>query len=413
MPVISVGLNHKTAPLEVREKVAFSKEEAREALQVLARSFDGVVILSTCNRTEVYAATHEPQRSIQSIAAFLSERAQEDLGEYLYKYSQEEAVPHLFRVAAGLDSMIVGEAQVLGQVRIAMSLSTEMNLMKGSLTEIFHRALRVGRRVRSETSLGERASSVSHAAVRLARHYVGDLKDSRVLVIGTGEAGKLAAMALKHAGVLNITVTNRTHSEAQELAEGLEGGVIPFQEMTKALAHFDIVLSSTGSPGFIVTTEMVAAALNGNGNSKMLFIDLAVPRDVDPGVAGLNGVSVLDVDDLKAVSNDDEVSLSRDIQQANAMVEEEVARFHSWLKELNTLPVVAALRQKAERVRKQEVARALRRLPNLSPEDAQLIDALSKAIVKKLLHDPTTALREPPDPGILQAAQRLFRLRQE
>ena len=410
MHILLVGLNHKTAPLQVRESVAFPKEQLAEALPALKSRVGEGVILSTCNRTEVYSVSDEPAAALQQVKVFLAEfhgLRTEDLAPHLYDYIDGEAVRHLFRVAGGLDSMIVGESQILGQVRDSLAAATEHESAELPLVGLFHAGVRAGRRVREETDVGRNALSVSYAGVRLAQRVLGDLRPLKVLLIGAGEAGRLVASALRTVGVGDLVVSNRTKERAYELSESLGARVAPFSEIPAALADADIVIAATDSPGFIVTPDMVS---NSGRVQPQFFFDLAMPRDVDPRVGELKGTTLFNIDGLASIAEENLEERHRAATDAEAIVDEEVARFLRWWDGLDAVPVIKTLQQQAEQIRKRELERALRRLTDISANDREVVEALTRSIVKKLLHQPTKYLRQDADKSQLQALGELFRM---
>jgi len=321
-------------------------------------------------------------------------------------------VKDLFRVAAGLDSMVVGESEILGQVRDAYGAASSAGLARGTLARLFHHALRVGKRARRETGIGRNALSVSRAAVELARHALGDLRDKRVLVVGLGDAGRLAAQALSDAGATDITVTNRTYQRAADMASQLGGRAVPFNGLGDMMEEADIVVSATGSPGYLITPEMVAQARVGN-DRPLFLIDIAVPRDIDPAVKAFSGVHLYDIDDLETVAEANRRQRGQEAQKVEAIVEQEVGQFMGWLSSLEVVPTVAALRESADNLRVRELARVMKRLPDLDEEEQRRLTAFSKALVKKLMHQPIASLKEKRNATYTQAARELFDLGKE
>ena len=413
MHILLVGLNHKTTPLEVRERLTFSKEELRDALPPLKKLVREGVILSTCNRTEVYTATENPTEDAKRICSFVSEyhgMMPESVSRYLYEHTNADAVRHLFRVSSGLDSMIVGESQILGQVRDALTLASETDSAQVSMVGLFHAAVRAGRKVREETDVGRNALSISYAGVKLAEQVVGNLRGLTVLLIGAGEAGMLVAKALQTAGVTDLLIANRTRSHGEELAQTLGGRTIPFDHIEATLGDVDIVIAATDSPESVVTKEMVAGAARHRPRAPLFLFDLAVPRDVDPQVTHLNGVRLFNIDDLSSIAEENLEGRKRAATAAEAIVESELSRFMTWWDALDAVPTIKLLRQQAEDIRARELARALLKLPNMSQDQVQIVEALTRSIVNKLLHEPTESLRQRSDKTQLQAARDLFRL---
>ncbi len=410
MAIVTLGLSHHTAPIELRDKVAIPSAQIPDALHFLRTELGKGVILSTCNRTEVYTLAATAKRGIQALKeAFAAYHnvPLEDLEPHLYTHSQRQAVKHLFRVTSGLDSLILGESQILGQVREAYGAAARAGMTGGTMARLFHQALRVGKRARRDTAIGKNALSVSRAAVELARRALGDLSRQRVLVIGVGDAGATAARALVDAGAADITVTNRTYSRAAELAADLNGRAAPFEELPGLLEGADIVVSATGSPGYIVTPELAAQARI-TSERPLLLIDIASPRDIDPAVKAFPNLCLYDIDDLEAVAEANRHARLVEAQKVEAIVSQEVDAFMGWMRSQEVVPTVAALHQQAETMRARELARALQRLPHLADAEQSVLDDFSQALVKKLLHKPTTVLKARNDPSLTQAARELF-----
>lgn len=408
-----VGISYRTAPVEAREQVALADEALRLAHRRLAEQTGQAVILSTCNRTEFYTLTDSPDSAREAVAQLLREDAGVDyaaLEPSFYAHHEEDAARHLFRVACSLDSMIIGESEVLRQVREAFAAATEAGTVRAPLTRLFHQALRVGKRARTETEIGRNALSVSYACVELARRTVGDLRGLRALVVGTGEAGKLAAKAFHRAGVGRLTVTNRSPGPAEELAGLLGGEVAPMERLSSALTEADIVVSCTGAPTYVLTEEQVAEAMRGRDGRPLFLLDIAVPRDVAPEVASVPGVRLADIDDLEVLARSNREKRELEAGRVEAIVEEEVGRFREWWDVQDALPTVAALEREAENLRRQETVRALRRLRHLSPEDQAAVEAMSRALVRKLFHKPFTTLKSQRNPLHREALEELFGL---
>lgn len=415
MVILVVGLNHQTASLALREQVAISPGELSQALAAVRNRVGNGVILSTCNRSEVYAVVPSVSQGAEDIKRFFTAYhrvARREIEPHMYVYGQREAVRHLDRVACGLDSLILGEAQILGQVRDAYAAASQLGMARGTLSRLFHQALRVGKRARRDTNIGRNALSISRAAVELAHRALGELQDKRVLVIGMGDAGRLAARALADAGATDIAVTNRTYQRAVDLAGELGGRAVPFDQLGEMLRKTDIVISATGSPGYVVTPELLTQ--DGMAQNGPLFlIDIAVPRDVDPAVKTLPHVHLHDIDDLEAVAETNRRLRQTEAQKVEAIVAEEVDRFMEWLLSLEVVPTVAALREQGEIIRSRELSRAMRRLPRLTEEEQARLAAFSRAVVKKLLHQPIASLKEKRNPTYTQTARELFGLEKE
>lgn len=412
MVVTCVGLSHQTSPVEEREKLAFSAHELREALQRIGGELNGAVILSTCNRTELYATVpNEPQQGERMIQLLDEAKGTSIDPGHFYVYRHAEAVRHIFRVASGIDSMVLGESQILGQVRDALTAATEAGTVNGVLSRVFHSAIAVGKRARTETHIGRHAVSVSSAAVALAKQALGDLAGKTVLVISAGSMGKLAARTLAQQARSRILVANRTIERAKELAEDLgpDAHPVALSDLRSALAESDIVISGTSADGFIIGTDDVRPVMESRNGRGLLFIDIAVPRDIDPAVASIGNVHLYDIDDIEAVTERGWNGRAAEVERVEAIVDEEVGAFLNWWRSLDVVPVIAALRERAEGIRKRELERTLSRLPNLDEQARRRIDAMTAAIVKKMLDRPIARLKDGADKGLyMEALQDLF-----
>ncbi len=420
-----VGLNHRTAPLEIRGKLSLTKAQLPGALNVMKRYGVPGVILCTCNRSEFYAmepavvsSSHQHLGGGEErIKQFLADRfdiSLVDVERYLYVGRSQECIHHLFRVTSSLDSMILGEEQIIGQVRAALETASHLDTVPGPLSHLFQRALRVGRRVRRETEIGRNASSVSLACVELARRALGDLHNLRVTVVGAGDAGKLAAVALCRSGLQEITVINRTYERAEELACQLSGRAIPFQDLAEALRRTDMTICCTGSPEYVLEANMVREAMALRPGRPLFLLDIAVPRDIDPAVGRIDNVHLHDVDDLETVSEANRQEKEREARRAEELIGEETATFQEWWRTLAVLPTMLALRDQAEQIRGGELDKTLRRLNgNLTLEQLASVEAMTRAIVNKLLHGPTVYLKGQHAPADLRVAKEIFRLADE
>lgn len=413
MSLLALGLDHRTAPVEMRELFSVEREQLYRALEQLSEYVPQSAILSTCNRTEVYVYDSDDIGLVGRVGDFMigySGVPGAELERHVYQLWETDCVAHLFRVAGGLESMIVGERQILGQVRAAFSAASQGGYMKSPLTRVFHSALRAGRRVHRETGIGQHSRSVSRAAVELARGMFDRLEERRALVIGAGDVGRMVARALADAGAHRITVTNRTQWRAEELARDLGGVAVPFEDMGRALAESDLVISSTGSPGYVVDEAMAAEAMRGRTSAEpILVIDIALPRDIDPSIGEWSGVRLFDIDALAQVAEVDLEGREGEIRRADVIVAEEVARFVEWWNSSDSMELVAGMRGRAEGVRQAEVAKTLKLLGEA--EDGELaarLHAMTNALVKKLLHQPTSELRNGDSATILPAALRMF-----
>jgi glutamyl-tRNA reductase len=393
------GLSHRTAPIAVREQLVVDEDKLREILGDLTGrgTCAEVMIVSTCNRVEVYGVAEVPGEARS--AAFRQLGAQRGIGlptlePLLYVKDGAEAVQHAFRVASSLDSMVLGEPQILGQVKDAFALAQACRSIGPVLHSLMSQAFAVAKRVRSDTEVGRHAVSVSFAAVELARRIFDGLDGRSVLLVGAGEMGELAARHFQDHGTLPVYVANRTASRAQELARELAGTAVPFEELFSVMAQVDIVITSTAAPEPIVTSADVAGALHGRRGRPLFFIDIAVPRNVEPAVNDLDNVFVYDVDALRSVVDANLRERQREAQRAETLVEREVAKFAERLRGLEVVPTIVSLREKLEEIRKAELARTLTRLPGADDATRQALEALSQGIVNKILHAPTVKLRD-------------------
>ncbi len=401
MHIICLGLNHQTAPIELRERLTFSPTALKAALARWgcgdearpAGTVEGV-ILSTCNRLEVYALAHD-MNAAGALRAFLAEARHlpPDLPLPFYTHTDEAAVQHLFRVAAGLDSMIVGEPQILGQALAAYEAAQGQGAAGPVLAALFRRAVHTGKRARAETAISHSAATVGSVAVSLAEQVLGKLSNAIVLVLGAGEMGQLAAHALIARGARAPIVVNRSREHAHELAQTWGGEALPFERLEEALACADIVIAATAAPHIIVHAPMIEAALSARRGRPLFIIDIAVPRNVDPSAGQLPGVHLYNIDDLQAVVEDHLNGRRREVPRVEAIVAEEVAAFMAWFRALEVIPIITELRRRSEEIRRAEVARALRRLGNVSERERQVIEAMSQSLVNKLLHPPTERLK--------------------
>jgi glutamyl-tRNA reductase len=406
MSIVLVGLNHKTAPVEVRERLAFSDESLAESLRALV---DGEtvregLIVSTCNRVEVLAAAagQNGPDAVSRLSDFLSRVRSvpvELFSGHLYTHADEAAVRHIFRVASSLDSMVVGEPQVLGQVRHAYSLAVEAGTAGRVLHKLVHHALRVAKRVRSETGIAASAVSVSYTAVELGRKIFGSLKGATVLLVGAGEMAELAAQHLAGAGAARVLVTNRTYETAQRLAVSFGGEALEFSALEEALAQADVVICSTAAREYIITPEMADRARAARRNRPAFFIDISVPRNVDPAVAKLANLFVFDVDDLEAVVASNLREREREAERAELIVEAEVTQFQQALRDLDIGPTVGALKDKLRRIALEEFERQRGRLGDLTPEQEQAVEAMLMSAVNKISHPVIHRMRRSYDTG--------------
>lgn len=412
MQVSVVGISHRTAPVAVREHFAFGAEEIPGALERLGERYAGAALLSTCNRTEVYVASPRGVADPRPVVALLSEAKGETPveGAPFFALTGKDAARHLFRVAAGIDSMVVGESEIMGQVRAAFTAATAAGTHTPALSRLFHMAIRAGRKVRTQTAIGRLTVSVSSTAVALARSTLGDLSQMTVLVVGAGEAGKITAGNLASGGVRRVLVTSRSPERTADLAAYLGGEPVRFGERERAIAEADIVITSTSAPETIISREMVAHAMAARPSRPLLLVDIAVPRDIDPLAATVPGVHLYDIDEVQAVAESNMHLRRKEIAAAEAIVEEHVEKYAQWLRSLEVVPTVAALRAQAEQTRLAELERTLAKM-DLSAADRKRIESMSAALVKKLLHAPITRLKQSGEgERYVEAARALFGL---
>ncbi len=427
MAIVVVGANHRTAPIEVRERFAMGRSEAPSVVAELVDRgvAEEAVLLSTCNRTELYVTAVDAYRAETEFRSILAGRVElppERLSAYLYLHRDRSAVSHLFRVAAGLDSMVLGEPQIQGQVREAYELSRQIPGLAGpvvgpTLNRLFQTALSVGGRVRSETQVGLGAASVSTAAVELAKKIFGTLRGRSALVIGAGEMSEVTLERLRAEGVRSTWVTNRTFARAAEMAEQWGGQAVPWEELGPALLGVDIVICSTAAPHPVLTLERFRESLPKGPSRPLCIIDIAIPRDVDPQVGDEPNVFLYNIDDLRQIVDDSLEKRRTEIPKADGIVAEVGEDYWNWYTSLAVVPTIRDIRRKSESVRQTELEKTLKRLAHLPAEDQQAIDALTRALLNKLLHTPTVRLREAAENGrgtsILDSARYLFELDEE
>ncbi|HEV8616661.1 MAG TPA: glutamyl-tRNA reductase [Methylomirabilota bacterium] len=399
MALFVAGLSHKNAPVALREQVAVEEDKLRQVLHEVhgTAGISELLILSTCNRVEVYAVAEVPGEARALVFRHLCRHRGIDpagVEPLLYTQVDADAVRHAFRVAASLDSMMVGEPQILGQVKDAFALAQACETVGPRLHTLFTQAFGVAKKVRTETEIARHAVSVSFAAVELAKKIFAGLSGRAVLLVGAGKMSELAAKHLVEQGAFPIYVVNRTLARAQELARALAGTAVPFDEMMTAMAAADIVITSTGAPQALVTREAVARVMAERGTRPLFFIDIAVPRDVEASVNTLDGVYCYDIDALKQVVDANIRERAREAQRAEHLVAREVGRFVARLRDVEVIPTIVSLRERLEEIRIAEVRKTLARLPEATPETRAAVDALSAAIVNKILHAPITKLRE-------------------
>ena len=419
MHLILLGVSHRTAPVDLRERLDFSSRDVGAAVEPLAARSSAAesVVLSTCNRSEIYVASDEPGRVRDELVTFLSEYHQvprDVFQPHLFSHDAGAAAHHLFRVAAGLDSLVIGEPQILGQVKDAFEAASGRRCTGPLLSKTFHWAFGVGKRVRTETSLGEGAVSVSFAAVALARKIFGKLNGRRVLVVGAGEISALTAQHLRSHGVAEIVITSRTVAHAEALASQVGGHAVPWSDMRTAMGRADIVVTATGSQRPIITRSDVEAVTGRKRADPLFIIDIAVPRDVEAAVGEIEQVFLYNVDDLQGIVQENLARRTSEIARAEAIVAEELTRYTTWHLSRKAIPTVVALRQRFEEIRRAELRRLDSRLAALPPDARARIEEVTKLLTEKLLLEPTEQLKALPDEETqatyTEAVNRLFRL---
>lgn len=397
--LVIVGVNHKTTPVELREKLAFTKGNIEESTEKLGSfpEVDENLIISTCNRVEIYARVNDVDKGIDRLKKFICDFHMIPynlLDKHFYAFREEETVQHLFRVSASLDSMVVGESQILGQVKDAYSLAKSLQTTGLILNQLFEKAFSVAKKIREETGIAESAVSISSAAVELARKIFDDLENHTVMLVGTGEMAELAAKHLISYGVKTVYVASRTYERATNLAKTLNGSALDFEHFKTELHKADIVISSTAAPKFIINKEIVQSAIHQRKNRPMFFIDIAVPRDIEPEVNDLENVYLYDIDDLQTVVNANLQEREKEAEVAMGIIQTEVSKFNNWVESLDAIPTIVELRKRAEAVRMQEIEKTLKKMTHLSDEDKNNLHQMTSSIINKILHKPTVNLKK-------------------
>ncbi len=395
--ILLIGINHKTAPIELRECIAFSKDESSTAIDALRRidTIHEVLLYSTCNRVELLMVADDRSQAVDTAKRFLSDFNKIPLAEFedcLYVHANDDAVRHLFRVAASLDSMVVGEPQILGQIKEAYRGAAQAKSAGVILNRLMHRAFFVAKRVRTETGIGDRAVSISYAAVELARKIFGSLEGKRVLLVGAGEMAELAVEHLIRNQVAETLVANRTFENGLELARRFNGQAIRFEEIPEHLRVVDIIISSTGAPGLVIVRETVKPVIRARRNRPIFFIDIAVPRDIDPEINRLENAYVYDIDDLKGIIEENIEDRQKEAVKGERIIDEAVIRFREWHEALDVVPTIVALRAKLEVMAESEIKRTVQ-AQGMCAEDAQALQRMMGSFINKVLHDPTMHLK--------------------
>ena len=417
--ILLIGLNHKTAPIAVREKLFTGCEEKKNLLPDLL-GLAGVqesLYISTCNRVELVCVVDGEDKTIKALKNFLSRSGgltDQEAADCLYVYRDQEAIRHLFRVAASLDSLVMGETQVLGQVKDAYRQALAQNATGLVLNRLMHRSFRTAKRVRTETAIAANPVSVSFAAVELAKKIFGSLSGKRILLIGAGEMAELTGTHLIGNGAEEITVANRSSAQGKALAEKFHGKAISLDDLDAVLCDADIVISSTGAARYVVTEESIRQSMRKRKNRLLFLIDIAVPRDIEPASDSIENVYLYNIDNLQDIVDENMKIRKKEALKAEAIVEEEVILYNSWIKELEAVPTIVSLRAKAEEIVRQEMGKSLGWMQKLSNDDKEKVDNLVKSVVNKILHAPVAVMKEESSEisseGIVAAVRQLFRL---
>jgi glutamyl-tRNA reductase len=398
MNIIVAGLSHKTAPIEIREKLSFSSHNLSTPLQEIVNfpSIDEAIILSTCNRVEIVCTAADSKKVIHEILLFLAEFHKLSLDEitpHLYFYSGQDAIRHVFRVASSLDSMIIGEPQILGQLKDAYHCAVANKTTGSILNRFLHKTFSVAKRVRTETNIASSAVSISFAAVELARKIFDTIEDKKILLIGAGEMAELVTRHLVSLEVKGLFISNRTFEHALPLAKDFGGKVLKFDELSGNLSQMDIIISSTDAQDILITYEKIVQALHARKNKPMFLIDIGVPRNIDPRVNDLPNVYLYNIDDLDGIVEKNRLVREKEAKQAENIVEEEQKRFYTWLQQQEVTPTILTLKQKFESIRLKEIEKTFSRWEGLREEDREKVNALTHAIVNKIIHDPINFLK--------------------
>jgi glutamyl-tRNA reductase len=408
MQLLLVGVSHRTAPIELRERLDFSARGVDRALAALSAwgAHHEAAIVSTCNRVELYLGCADTAATSEAIQRFLSDFhgiPSDQLAPHIYTKTGQDVVTHLYKVAAGLDSLVMGEPQILGQVKEAFHIASQTGYTGPLLNKLFHSAFAAGKRVRSETALAEGAVSVSYAAVQLARKIFGNLKGRTVLVVGAGEMGKLTAIHMQSQGIGRLIITSRTASHASALAQSIGGSAMPWEALDTTLVEADILITATGASAPIISRELIAHTMKARRQQPLFIIDIAVPRDVDGSAGDLEQVFLYNVDDLQAVVLENISRRGTEATDAEKIIVEEAGRFLGWLNSRGAVPTIVALRQRFELIRQSELRRLEPKLASLPPDARARVDEITRLIMEKLLINPTEQLKSAPDADTVAA----------
>jgi len=409
MKIFVAGLNHNTADVEVREKVAFSGARLDEGLRRFRElpEIEEVMILSTCNRVELYTHVKDTEKASESIKNFLSEFHnvnRTSLDKAIYTFDDVNAIRHIFRVASSLDSMVIGEPQILGQLKEAFEIALDKKTTGILLNRLMKKAISVAKRVRSETRIAENAVSISFAAVELAKKIFADLSGKVFMLLGAGEMAELAARHLMSSGVKEVIVANRSYERACDLSKEFNGRPVKLDDFLREMVHSDIVICSTGAPTYILMKEQMHKVMKERKQRPVFLIDISVPRNIDPKINDLDNVYLYNIDDLQGIVDTNMFERKKEAEKAEKIVEEEIEPFLKWLASLDSVPTIVALREKAEEIGKEELEKLMNRFPDMDKKQQQAIEYMTSAIINKLIHPPTKALKEDPEDRDLMIA---------
>ncbi len=409
MKIFVAGLNHNTADVEVREKMAFNGSRLEEGLRRFRElpDVEEAVILSTCNRVELYANVKDSTKASESIKAFLSDFHDINrslLDKALYIYDDINAIKHIFRVASSLDSMVVGEPQILGQLKEAFEFALEKKTTGILLNRLMKKAISVAKRVRRDTRIAENAVSISFAAVELAKKIFTDLSEKVFMLLGAGEMAELAARHLMSNGVKEVIVANRSYNRACELAREFNGKPVKLDDFLREMVHSDIVICSTGAPHYILLKDQMQRVMKERKQRPVFLIDISVPRNIDPKINDLDNVYLYNIDDLQGIVDANMFERKKEAEKAEKIIEEEIDPFLKWLSSLDSVPTIVALREKAEEIKREEFEKLMNRFPDLDEKQRKAIECMASAIINKLIHPPTAALKEDPEDKDLMIA---------
>jgi glutamyl-tRNA reductase len=407
-----IGLDHNTAPLEVREKFYIKEESIPDVLsRIRQEGIDEAVVVSTCNRTEIYFSGDDNDAMVAKVRNVLSDtvKAEGDwFDRYMYIFQDEDAFRHLFLVASGLDSMVIGEPEIFGQVKEAYRIAASSRSTGFFLNKTFHKTFNVAKRIRTETKIGYNPLSISSMAVELAKRIFGGLDEKKILVVGAGEMCETALKYFQKEGLSDIFVTNRTYQRAHKLADEIIGEARSFESLFELLTAVDVVLTSTGSDVPLITLDMVHMAMKKRKNRPIFFIDIAVPRDVEPAVNDVDNVYLYDIDDLKELSQKHLSNRVKESEKAQVIIDDEAAKFSEWLEKVDVNPLISHIMATADTIRNREMKRTMARFADKDPEIAAALDAMTRSIMNKLVHPYLALLKDNQDPAVFDALKKLF-----